>query len=167
MADIYAGQNVAANVAAIKAKTDLIGATVALESGGNLADVKTQTDKLAGATPTASSTTANWNTGTGTSTESGGDVVTIGANNIKNKLLSLLLDVSAITDGAVITVKMFQQINGTERKVYSEGFVVNTDPDGLWVVQGVVGIHEALRVEVYSDTNESKAIGYDYMLEVM
>lgn len=33
-------------IAAIKSKTDLIGASVALEAGGNLAAVKTQTDKL-------------------------------------------------------------------------------------------------------------------------
>ncbi len=129
--------------------------------------IKTQTDKLAGATPTASSTTANWNTATGTSGEAGEDLVTIGANDTKNKVLSLMLDVSACLDGSVLTVKLFSQINGTERKVYSEGFVVNTDPDGLWIIAGVVGIHEALRVEVYSSTSESVAIGYDYMLEVM
>jgi hypothetical protein len=129
--------------------------------------IKAQTDKLAGASPVVGSTTANWNTATGTSGESGEDLVTIGGNDTKNKLLSLLIDVTACLDGAVLTVKMFMQINGTERKVYSEGFVVNTDTDGLWLVRGSVGIREALRVEVYSNTSESKAIGYDYMLEVM
>jgi len=132
----------------------------------NLALVKTATDKLAGAA-TVGSTTANWNTATGTSGEAGEDLVTIGADDTKYKLLSLMLDVSACTDGVVLTVKMFSQINGTERKVYSEGFVVNTDPDGLWIVTSPVGIHEALRVEVYSNTSESKAIAYDYMLEAM
>ena len=33
-------------LASVKAKTDLIGASVALESGGNVASVKTQTDKI-------------------------------------------------------------------------------------------------------------------------
>jgi hypothetical protein len=117
--------------------------------------------------PTVGSTTANWNTATGTSGEAGEDLVTIGADNTKYKLLGLWLDVSACTNGALLTVKMFTQINGTERKVYSQSFLVNTDPDGLWIVQGVLGIHEALRVEVYSGTSESVAIGYDYMLEAM
>ena len=59
------------------------------------------------------------------------------------------------------------QVHGTWRKVYSQDFTKGTDPDGLWIVNGTVGIHEALRCEVYSDTNESKTIDYDYMLEAM
>lgn len=134
--------------------------------------IKTSTDKLAGATPVVGTTTANWNTATGTSTEAGEDLVTIGADNVSNKVLSLVLDISALTAGAVVTVKMFMEVNGVEKKVYSEGFVrqaqvQGSEPDGLWIIPGAVGIHEALRVEVYSDTSESKAIGYDYMLEVM
>lgn len=129
--------------------------------------IKAQTDKLAGAAPGVGTVNANWNTAVGTSGEAGEDLVTIGANDTKNKLQSLMLDVSACTDGALLTVKMFSQINGTERKIYSQTFLVNTDPDGLWIVQGTVGIHEALRVEVYSNTNEAVNIAYDYMLEVM
>ena len=129
--------------------------------------IKTQTDKLAGETPVSGPVTANWNTGTGTSTEAGGDVVTIGANNTKYKLHSFLINVSALTVGAAITVKLFMQVHGTERKVYSQDFTVGTDPDGLWIVNGTIGIHEALRCEVYSDTDESVAIDYDYMLEAM
>lgn len=148
----------------LEAKLDTIDAVVDA--------VKTQTDKLAGATPVSSSTTANWNTSTGTSGEAGEDLVTIGANNTKYKVLSLVLDISALTAGSVVTVKMFQQVNGTERKVYSEGFVrqaqvQGSEPDGLWIIAGPVGIHEALRVEVYSSTSESVAIAYDYMLETM
>jgi len=112
-------------------------------------------------------TTANWNTATGTSGESGEDLVTIGANDTNYKLLSLTLDVSACTNGALLTVKMFMQINGVEQKVYSQNYLVNTDPDGLWIVQAAVGIHEAVRVEVESDTSESVAIAYDYSLESM
>ncbi len=167
-----AGDAQQATLLAVKAKTDLIGASVALESGGNIAAVKTQTDKLAGAAPGVGSTTANWNTSTGTSGETGEDLVTIGANDVKNKVHSLVLDISALTNGSVVTVKMFQQVNGVEKKVYSEGFVKQaqaqgSEPDGLWIIAGTVGIHEALRVEVYSSTNESVAIGYDVMLEAM
>ena len=77
-----------------------------------------------------------------------------------------------MTNASVVTVKMFQQVNGTERKVYSENFVKAAQanlsvPDGLWVINGILAIHEAMRVEVYSTTSESVAIAYDYMLEVM
>jgi len=118
-----------------------------------------------GSTPSFGSITANWSTATGTSGETGEDLCVIGANDTKYRLLSLLLDVSAVTDTVILTVKMFMQINGTEKKVYSQNFLVGTDPDGIWVVQSVVAIHEVLRVEVESDTNESVAIGYDYILE--
>ncbi|MBA7627774.1 hypothetical protein ES703_35242 [subsurface metagenome] len=129
--------------------------------------VTSQTDKLAGETPVSGSVTANWNTETGTSGEAGEDLVTIGAADTKYKLHSFLINISALTVGAVITVKLFMQVHGTERKVYSQDFTVGTDTDGLWIVNGTVGIHEALRCEVYSDTNESKTIDYDYMLEAM
>ena len=129
--------------------------------------IKTQTDKLAGETPVSDSVSANWNTETGTSGEAGEDLVTIGAADTKYKLHSLLLNISALTGGAVVTVKLFMKVKGTERKVYSQNFTKGTDPDGLWIVNGTVGIHEALRCEVYSNTDESKAIDYDYMLEAM
>jgi hypothetical protein len=135
--------------------------------------IKAQTAKLAGAVPVVGASAAiNWNTSVGTSGEAGEDLVTIGADNVLYKVLSLVLNVSALTAASVITVKMFQQINGVEKKVYSEGFVrqaqvQGSEPDGLWIISGVLGIHEALRVEVHSSTNEEVAIGYDYMLEAM
>ncbi len=142
-------------------KTDSV-----ITANASIVAIKTATDKLTGSI-VVGSTTANWNTATGTSGEAGEDLVTIGANDTKYKVHSLLLDVSACTDGSTLTVKMFTQINGTERKIYSQSFIVNTDPDGIPIIQGTMGIHEAVRVEVYSSTSESKAIGYDYMLETM
>ena len=61
------------------------------------------------------------------------------------------------------------QVNGVERKVYEQAFNAATDPSGLWIVNGSVGIHEALRVTLQStDANDNgKAIDYDYMTEVM
>lgn len=131
--------------------------------------IKTQTDKLAGQTPSSGSVNANWQSGTGTSGETGADLVSIGANDTKYKLHSLLLNISALTAAANITVKLFMQVNGTERKVYSQTFVKGTDPDGLWIVNGTVGIHEVLRVEVQSDQagDNGSAVEYDYMLEAM
>lgn len=131
--------------------------------------IEVQTDKLAGAAPVAGSTTANWQSGVGTSGETGADLVTLGANDTRNKVLSLLVSIHLLTAGAVITVKMFMQVNGTERKVYSESFVQGVDTNGLWIINGAVGIHEALRVEVQSNTagDNGLAIHYDYMLEAM
>ena len=127
-----------------------------------VASIKTQTDKLAGASPTVGSTVANYNAAEQ-------DIVSIGANDTKNKLHSLVLNVSALTAAATITIRMYMQVNGVERKVYDQDFVVGTDPDGLWVVNGMVGIHEVLRVTAQSDNagDDGKAIDYDYMLEVM
>jgi len=149
----------------------------------DVAAIKTQTDKLAGETPVEGTVTANWNTSTGTSGEAGEDLLggasaegAIGAAATRYKLHSLLLDVNALTDGAKIHVKLFMKVNGNERKVYDQEFTVPTTaagetppPDtlGLWIVNGTVGIHDELRVEVYSDTNESVAIAFTYMLEAM
>lgn len=124
--------------------------------------IKTQTDKLAGAAPGVGSATEDWQTAEA-------DIVSIGANDTRNKLHSLVLDISALTATATIAIRMYMQVNGVERKVYDEDFVVDTDPDGLWIVNGTVGIHEVLRVTAQSDNvgDNAKAIGYDYMLEAM
>jgi len=53
--------------------------------------------------------------------------------------------------------------------VYEQSFTGGTDPDGLWIINGTVGIHEALRVEVESNNaaDNGLAVNYDYMLEAM
>jgi len=131
--------------------------------------VEAKLDKLAGETPASGSVTANWQSGTATSGETGADVVTIGANDSRKKLHSLLLSIHNFALGGKVTVKLFMQVNGTDRKVYQEDFNKGTDPDGLWVVNGTVGIHEALRVELQSNrvADNGVALDYDYMLEAM
>jgi hypothetical protein len=139
--------------------------------GADIPLIKTQTDKLAGAAPTESSVTKNWNTAVDSPDGVGGLVVNLGAAATKYKLHSLLLNVSALTVGAVITVKMFIKINGVPRQIYpdpiSQTFTIGTDPNGLWVVNGTLAIHDILAVAVYSNTSESKAIGYTAVLEAM
>jgi len=131
--------------------------------------IQARLDKLAGETPVSGSVTGNWQSGTATSGETGADVVTIGADDTRKKLHSLLLSIHNFAPGGRVTVKLFMQVNGTERKVYQEEFNKGTDPDGLWVVNGTVGIHEALRVEVQSNraADNGVALHYDYMLEAM
>jgi len=131
--------------------------------------IEVKLDKLAGETPASGSVIGNWQSGTATSGETGADVVAIGANDTKKKLHSLLLSIHNFALGGRLTVKLFMQVNGTERKVYREDFNKGTDPDGLWVVNGMVGIHEVLRVELQSNraADNGVALDYDYMLEAM
>ena len=146
----------------------------ALETLLNALDIKvdniqSQLDKLAGETPVSGSVTGNWNSGTATSGETGADIVTIGSGGTRKKLHSLLLNIGNFQSGAKVTVKLFMQINGTERKVYEQEFKQGDDPDGLWIVNGTVSIHEGLRAEAESDkaADDGAAMDYDYMLEAM
>jgi hypothetical protein len=153
---------------AIEAKID--DGTSGLDALKALLDaIEAKLDKLVGEIPVSGSVTGNWNSGTATSGETGADVVTIGANDAKKKLHSLLLSIHNFQSGGKVTVKMFMQVNGTERKVYQEDFNKGNDPDGCWVVNGTVGIHEAIRVEAQSNraTDNGVALHYDYMLEAM
>jgi len=61
------------------------------------------------------------------------------------------------------------KVKGTERKVYEQAFNAATDPPGLWIVNGTVAIHEALRVTLQSNeaADNGQAVDYDFMLEAM
>ena len=139
---------------------------------GNVDSVKTQTDKLAGVAPSESTVKANWESGLATSTETGADLVNIGVADTRKKLNSLQIDLSALTPGATITIKLFENINGVEKKVYPPSgttWVVGTDPAGIWVIDGPVEITGVLRVEVESNNggDNDKYIAYKYALENM
>jgi hypothetical protein len=66
-------------------------------------------------------------------------------------------------------LNLFMKVNGAERKVYHQSFTKGTDPDGLWIVNGTVGIHDVLRVELESNNaaDNGKAVDYNYIVEVM
>ena len=155
-------------ITAIEAKLD--NPTYGLDALKTLLDaLETKLDRIRGESPATGSVTGNWQSGTGTSGETGADLVTLGANDTKYKLHSLIVSIHNLQLAALIKIKLFQQVNGTERKVYEEQFQKGTDPDGCWVVNGTVGIHETLRVEVQSNraADNGVAIDYDYMLEAM
>lgn len=135
-------------------------------------EVGDQTDKLAGETPGEGSVTANWQSGTGTSLETGADLVNIGAANNRKKLHSLIVGIGALTVGATITIKLFQSVNGVDTKVYPPAgttWTPGTDPNGIWVVTGTLEIDGILRVEVQSNQagDNGLAITYKYDLEDM
>lgn len=162
----------AARVEELIQAAHLITNTAVAVIDDNVDDVKEQTDKLAGEAPSESSVTANWQSGTGTSTEAGADLVNIGSAGDRKKLHSLLVDISQLTVGAVITIKLFQLVNGVATKVYpptGTTWTVGTDPDGIWVVDGTLEISGILRCEVQSDNvgDNGKAIAYKYELEDM
>lgn len=123
--------------------------------------VTTLLSKSEGLVPVTGSTTANWQTG-----ES--NVVTIGAAGVRYKVHSLLLSIHNLA-GTTITVRLYMRVNGVERKVYEQSFNAATDPPGLWIINGTLGIHEALRVTLQSNDadDNGKAVDYDYMLEAM
>ena len=135
-------------------------------------DIKEQTDKLAGETPSKGNPIGDWEDGIAASGETGDNLVSIGTAGTRNKLNSLQVDISALTDEAIITIRLYEIINVTERKVYPPSGTTwkkGTDPDGIWVVDGPVEITGVLRVEVQSDNanDTNDAIGYEYALEAM
>lgn len=114
--------------------------------------------KLGGTTPGVGGTAANWQTAEA-------DIISIGADNIRNKLHSLILDINTLV--GTVTIRLYQQVNGIERRCYQQAFTVAADGPGIWVVNGTVGIHEVLRVTAQSNNavDNGQAIAYDYMLE--
>lgn len=132
-------------------------------------DVKSQTDNLAGEAPVGGNPTANWNSGAATSGNAGADLVTIGAAGIRYKIHSLLVSMANLTPGATVRIRIFILVNGTEQEVYNQTFIQGTDPDGLWIINGTIGIHDSLRVELHSNNaaDDGAVVEYDYMLEAM
>jgi hypothetical protein len=118
-------------------------------------------EKLVGLAPVSGSAAGDWQ-----AAES--DVVFIGSSGTKYKLHSLLLSIHNLV-GTAITVRLYLPVNGIERKVYEQVFDATTDPPGLWIVNGTVGIHEVLRVTLQSNdaADNGTAVDYDYMLEAM
>ncbi len=124
-------------------------------------NITTLVTKSEGMPPVSGSTISDWQTG-----ES--DIVIVGASGASYKVHSLLLGIHNL-EGSVITVRMYMMVNGAERKVYEQSFDASVDPSGLWIINGTVGIHEALRVTLQSNdaADNGKAADYDCMMEVM
>jgi hypothetical protein len=95
------------------------------------------------------------------------NLVLIGTNDTRNKLHSLMIDMNAIA--GTLTIRIYSQINGVERRIYQQAFTVAADGPGRWTINGAVGIHEILRVTCQSNlvADNGVVIAYDYMLEAM
>jgi hypothetical protein len=130
-------------------------------NSGILSQIKTQTDKLAGAAPATGSVTQDWQTAEA-------DVVSIGEAGVSNKVQDLSLNISNLV-GALIIVRLYKNINGVERKVYEQSFNAATDPPGLPIINGTWATHDVIRVSLQSDNaaDNGQAVDYDFMLEAM
>ena len=126
----------------------------------NITSILTQINKLGGVAPGVGSTVANWQAAEA-------DIISIGADNVRNKLHSLVLDINALA--GTVTIRLYMQVNEVERRVYQQAFTVAADGPGLWVINGSLMIHEVLRVTAQSNNaaDNGTAIGYDYCLEAM
>jgi hypothetical protein len=145
-----------------QAKVDLSQIIASLAGLSAKVDAQqTQIGKLAGLPPVTNSIPGDWQT-----VEA--DVVSIGEVDTRYKLHSLLLSIHNLV-GTVITVRLYMQIQGIERKVYEQAFNAAMDPPGLWVVNGTVAIHEVLRITLQSNdaADNGKAVDYDFTLEAM
>jgi len=115
---------------------------------------------FAGLPPHVGSIAAAWNAAEA-------DIVQIGVADTSYKVHSLVLDITGLV--GTVTIRMYQEVVGVERRVYEQTFTVAANGPGLWIVNGTVGIHEILRVTAQSDNaaDNAQPIGYDYMLEAM
>jgi hypothetical protein len=130
-------------------------------NSGILSQIKTQTDKLAGAAPVTGSATQDWQTAEA-------DVVSIGEAGVSNKVQDLSLNISNLA-GTIIIVRLYKNINGVERKVYEQSFNAATDPPGLPIINGTWATHDVIRVSLQSDNvaDNGQAVDYDCLLEEM
>ena len=130
-------------------------------NSGILSQIKTQTDKLAGAAPVTGSATQDWQTAEA-------DVVSIGEAGVSNKVQDLSLNISNLV-GTLIIVRLYKNINGVERKVYEQSFNAATDPPGLPIINGTWATHDVIRVSLQSDNaaDNGQAVDYDCLLEAM
>jgi hypothetical protein len=130
-------------------------------NSGILSQIKTQTDKLAGAAPMTGSATQDWQTAEA-------DVVSIGEAGVSNKVQDLSLNISNLV-GTLIIVRLYKNINGVERKVYEQSFNAATDPPGLPIINGTWATHDVIRVSLQSDNvaDNGQAVDYDCLLEEM
>jgi hypothetical protein len=152
-------------LSAIKTKTDNLPDDPASQSltasAAQVADIESQAEKLAGETPVTGSATQDWE-------DAESEVVSIGASDTRYKVHDLSLNISNLI-GTNITIRLYKNVNGVERKVYEQVFNTNNDPPGMPIINGTWAIHDVLKVTLESNrtADNGKAVDYDYMLEAM
>lgn len=96
------------------------------------------------------------------------EVCTIGADGENYRVQSLVLGTGELS-GSLITITLEMEVDGIVDTVYDEEFnrSAGHDPPGLWIINGTLGIHEALVVKLKSNSSDDngKSVSYDYSLE--
>ena len=129
-------------------------------NSGILSQIKTQTDKLAGAAPVTGSATQDWQTAEA-------DVVSVGEAGVSNKIQDLSLNVANLV--GVLIIRLYKNVNGVERKMYEQSFNAATEPPGLPIINGTWATHDVIRVSLQSDNaaDNGQTVDYDCLLEAM
>ena len=129
-------------------------------NSGILSQIKTQTDKLAGAAPVTGAVTQDWQTAEA-------DVVSVGEAGVSNKVQDLSLNISNLV--GVLIIRLYKNVNGVERKMYEQSFNAAAEPPGLPIINGTWATHDVIRVSLQSDNaaDNGQMVDYDFMLEAM
>ena len=129
-------------------------------NSGILSQIKTQTDKLAGAAPVTGSAAQDWQTAEA-------DVVSIGEAGVSNKVQDLSLNISNLA--GVLIIRLYKNINGVERKLYEQSFNAAAEPPGLPIINGTWATHDVIRASLQSDNaaDNGQTVDYDCLLEAM
>ena len=91
------------------------------------------------------------------------NIVTIGTAGILQKVHSLLLDINTLAGN--ITIRLYTNVNGVERRCYSETFAVAADDPALWILNGTLAIFGTLRATAQSNNaaDNGQPIGWEYI----
>ena len=106
----------------------------------------------------------NWQSGVATSGLAGADLVTINIA-VLTTIHMLEVDISNLTAGAQITIRMYHTVNGAEQEFYNEFFIQGTDPDSIPCIFGNVADSSNIRVEVMSNNVLDDGLDVDYHIK--
>jgi len=126
--------------------------------------------RLSGNIVNSQATGLNLYSNRATSGETGADILTIPTSK-QLKIHSLFLYVGNCHERSVLTLRLYTDINGTERRIKITNFNRETfsNPDVVWAVSGTVAVASDLRLEIQSNRSEDTAvvIEYQYVIEQM
>ena len=135
-----------------------------------LIKLNTIIDNQSGYEAEGTTLTANLYAGTATSGSTGADILTI-TTSVREKLHSLLVNISNCASGASISVRLYTKtLNaGSMEKFYDQDFTKDSDPDILPIIDGALAIRNDVRIEMQSDnaSDTSISVEYSYILEAM
>ena len=115
---------------------------------------------LGGDTVTVGTATQNWNAAEA-------NIVQIGTNDTPNELGSVEVSLHNLVGN--VTLRMYKQINGTERQFFEQIWVAAAMPVGVVLINSTWKINEVLRITAESDAaaDDGQAIDYEYIIRAL